>query len=458
LENIYPGYIGVSHSAKDITYLVNTLKAKDVYIYSCYAVNMVSDLIKEFINTPTECTFHIMGVKGESLASISASLIIKEILTHNPFSIEDEVIELRDNIPEQYIFLKFSKGNYCVYEIKVPTSPMDIINSSLFSSLATTKKNSVHNQLVVHRSFIIEDNLLHKIQRALIQRKNYTVRYLSSLMAIHLYNGLKISAHACLKAGANVNYVYSNRVTLIAYFLDNEDSPVEPIQKLIEWGYNVLLPVGGDTLLISATKTGNLEFVKLLISYGVNPNMYNMRGETPMSVSINKKYYDIVLYLLDLTKILDHNLLFVIASIGSIEGLKKLVVLGEDPKRVDIKGNNILHIASDEGNYDFISYCIKGCGVNINEINKDGCSPIVNAILSVEDDPVIVETVKTLIELGAQLNITDYPLIYTAINRGNYDIIAMLITAGVSIHPDRHISAKEYCIREDKSHLLPLFE
>src|SRR5690606_34352552 len=90
----------------------------------------------------------------------------------------------------------------------------------------------------------------------------------------------------------------------------------------------------------------------------------------------------------------------------------------------------LLHVAAYEGNPEIIEYLVSN-GMDINKIVED-YSPINLAVLNNQKENVI-----KLIELGADLH-SDNPIhnpLFTAINKGNYEIAQILINAGIDLSP-----------------------
>jgi len=75
---------------------------------------------------------------------------------------------------------------------------------------------------------------------------------------------------------------------------------VDAARQLLEAGANPNAVVNGNTPLMLASKTGNLEIVKLLFSHkaSVDNNALNSERRTPLMVAINSNNADVVSYLL----------------------------------------------------------------------------------------------------------------------------------------------------------------
>lgn len=88
---------------------------------------------------------------------------------------------------------------------------------------------------------------------------------------------------ALIRAGANVNLMDEHRNTALT--LASADKPMAA-RELVAAGADVnAVPSGGTTALLWAAARGHVNLVRDLLAAGANPNVVNIRKETPFSVA-----------------------------------------------------------------------------------------------------------------------------------------------------------------------------
>ena len=121
-------------------------------------------------------------------------------------------------------------------------------------------------------------------------------------------------------------------------------------------------------------RTGLLSLRKLL-SCGVNSNIVDKDGRPPLLWA---------------------------ASSGSTDAILALVNRGADITGSDTGGLTALHCAACRGHNDCVVDLITLCGADIHQADASGCTPLFFAITLGH-----TKTAKTLLELGAEHNVTD---------------------------------------------------
>lgn len=61
---------------------------------------------------------------------------------------------------------------------------------------------------------------------------------------------------------------------------------------------------------------------------------------------------------------------------GNLENVKALVSYGANPNALDHYGNSVLHFAVEVGCYEIVKYLIVDCKVRAELVNKDGDTPL----------------------------------------------------------------------------------
>ena len=116
----------------------------------------------------------------------------------------------------------------------------------------------------------------------------------------------------------------------------------------------------------------------------------------------------------------------------ALEVFKFLKSKGLSPNLKDKFEQTCLYYTCREGKNLSSKYLVEVCGLNANEIDIYGQTPI---YYSVRDHKL--ETVKVMIDLGANINIEDkygQTCLFYAIRVGHYDIVELLIEKGANVN------------------------
>lgn len=142
-----------------------------------------------------------------------------------------------------------------------------------------------------------------------------------------------------------------------------------------------------ETPLHVAVIQNQPQTVKMLLSFGANPNTATSDGDTPLHLAITNSYEDCITELLNKSNYLrysytlDYNLtnyegwtpLHRAAREKNLSAVKKLVEAGVDVNKPDTKyGRTALHIAVEEGRLDIAQYLLENTKIDVNAANFDG--------------------------------------------------------------------------------------
>lgn len=182
-----------------------------------------------------------------------------------------------------------------------------------------------------------------------------------------------------------------------------------------------LIQKGASITFLSLERTaytGHLSTLKYLIKCGGEPTTQ------VMIMAINGHHDDIIYYLLEISDDYDYNELLCIASFqGNLKFVKYLI----EEKNVDISHNNYtaMCIAADNNQIDVIKYFLE-CGANVEADNY--------YMLRTACNEGYFELVKYLIKLGSDIHIlNDYPLLCAAY-KNHENIARYLLEHGANIH------------------------
>ena len=132
----------------------------------------------------------------------------------------------------------------------------------------------------------------------------------------------------------------------------------------------------------------------------------------------------------------DQNAFFMAALIKddsqALEVFKYLKAKGVNPNLKDKLEQTCLYYTCREGKNLCCKYLVNECGLNVNEIDFYGQTPI---YYCVRDNKI--ETVKLMIELGTNINIEDkfgQNCLFYAIREGHVDIVELLVEKGANVN------------------------
>ncbi|WP_375603618.1 ankyrin repeat domain-containing protein [Wolbachia endosymbiont of Anurida maritima] len=184
-----------------------------------------------------------------------------------------------------------------------------------------------------------------------------------------------------------------------------EEGNLEAVKHLIEKGADLNAPdKHGWTPLYYAVYSGNIDVVRFLIDQGADYNITDNEG-TPVYYAFQYGHVRIVKYFVE-EKSIDPmapineygSTLFGQAVVGGdLDTIKYLM----SRKDVTYDGNDLLEIAILNGHLDVVKYLVEEKGVDVNFVEKNGWTPLLDAV---ERDNV--EVVEYLIEKGAYVNAT----------------------------------------------------
>ena len=184
--------------------------------------------------------------------------------------------------------------------------------------------------------------------------------------------------------------------------------------------------------IIAAATEGNLEKVAGLISNDSQVvNIKDSNGRTPLHWAARGVHFEVVKYLVEngaeINARDNNNItpIFSITSRNHAEALKYLIDRGADINVVDNQKAGPLHYAAEGGLNEMIKILIDN-NAELELENSRGRTPLIVAAR----ENASLETIKILIEYGANINAKDYSLdtpLSLAAWRGNEDIVNYLI-------------------------------
>lgn len=142
----------------------------------------------------------------------------------------------------------------------------------------------------------------------------------------------------------------------------------------------------GETPLLLAASRGSKEVVAYWLAKSNDVNIENRKGQNALALAVagNNKI-EVLDLLIDKGAKVDNNLPYLLTSSfrGNLKDYKKKLEYLES-KGVSPKGQALLHIAIEKGEFDLLKYLLDK-GLNINQTNTDGYTPLHFAAMNSKD-------------------------------------------------------------------------
>jgi ankyrin repeat protein len=225
---------------------------------------------------------------------------------------------------------------------------------------------------------------------------------------------------------------------------------IKMLKELISKGVS-LNPQGkllaGQTPLIWAVNAKNFEIIKVLITNGADVNGKNVVGSTALIYSTRVGDPEIVKYLVDKgakVNIKDSLLVSPLMNTVSVENeteevsakeleiVKFLIEKGANINELNKDGESVLVYAIMQGNFELVKFLVeKGADIHLKNVNET--SIFMNAAYFHN-----LEIVKYLVDKGANIKDKDgngaTALMYTIIGGGNLPLVKYLVEIGVDVN------------------------
>ncbi|XP_067660836.1 ankyrin repeat domain-containing protein 50-like [Haliotis asinina] len=260
---------------------------------------------------------------------------------------------------------------------------------------------------------------------------------------------VEVMKHVLSKNMLDIN----GRVTCgkTAVMMAAENRHKEMVEFLVDQGADVSLVDGtGDNILHCACRGGNAEVVKyILLQEKVDINSLGHHQKTPLMIAGERGHTEVLQLFLHraccdgradvvkellLLNLVDINRrgrqrmtsVMLAAKHGHIEVVELLIKYGADLTLKDEKSNNILHIASDGGQFDVMKYVLSLNSVNVNIRGRGGRRPVMIAA-----EKGYKEMVELLVRHKANLLLGDRRgdnTLHRACNGGHFDVVKYILS------------------------------
>jgi len=166
--------------------------------------------------------------------------------------------------------------------------------------------------------------------------------------------------------------------------------------------------------------------VDYCISNKIDLNINDVDGETPLTLSYKKNYYNIFRYLVEYLDINrpDSNgntVLYYAIGKNDVDTINEIISVGGDVNFINVKGDSTLDYALNTSNSSVVRELIEKGDMMLNQKNNQGQTPLITIINSNRFSDYEKESItRLLITFGANIHMTDKegntPLIYAIIN------------------------------------------
>lgn len=241
----------------------------------------------------------------------------------------------------------------------------------------------------------------------------------------------------------DINSVNSKGDTLlvVAATLGNQSA----VEELVLAGADVNKPNAftKDTALIRALYNGYPDIAKRLVYSGATLNVVNNYGHSPLFIALEKKYPELIdLFLISGVRLgLNNEYLFRSAGTKNHLGVLTMLKGGIDPNIKNEKGNTPLIISASLGDLPSVKTLL-AYRADLNAANNDGNTPLIYAARY--NHPKVIkellrpQTMQPPVDLNYQ-NKNGETALYWAASKGYTEVVKRLLAAGA----DPTISAKD---------------
>ncbi|KZE83627.1 hypothetical protein AV926_04395 [Myroides marinus] len=168
-----------------------------------------------------------------------------------------------------------------------------------------------------------------------------------------------------------------------------------------------------EDVLFDAIKKNDLTAVKQLVERGVNLEIQNVKGETPLMYAVYLKYNSIAKALIEAganvnaqDKILNSPFLYAGAE-GNLEIVQLALKHGADFTVFNRYNGSALIPAAEKGHIDVVKLLVNYPGYPINHVNRLGWTALMEAIVLSDGGLLHTNIVDELIKGGVNVNIPD---------------------------------------------------
>lgn len=148
-----------------------------------------------------------------------------------------------------------------------------------------------------------------------------------------------------------------------------------------------------------ACESGDINWLKELLASGIDKNIKNDEGNTPIISAIREKEYEIIDYLITINVDIDGKTLVEAIYTDELKLIREIINQGADINYSSKNGWNVLIHFVVNANYSLLEWFLNNYRPNINYVDYEGLTAIFHA-----SGLGYKEMTKLLIEKGANLS------------------------------------------------------
>jgi len=299
----------------------------------------------------------------------------------------------------------------------------------------------------------------------------------ATALFIAVERGSSETVKALLQAGSDINAI--NQMGRTPLMLTTDLGNLGPLLTLIEAGAKVDAKTTldfpnfakGSTVLMGAASEGNLQVVKVLLLAGAKADARNVDGKTAYKYASEKGHTEIARILQDpqqakllAKQALEKELINILESEDK-ELFKGLIGLGLNPNMLDDEENFVLVKAVENGSLDTIKTLVEaGADVNVRD-TVYRASPLMIAAQKGR-----VDIVKFLIQSGAEVDVkaagnrkgegAGWTALMAAAMEGHTEVVSHLLSSGAdpAVVNESGNTALDIAIKEGEMEVVRLLE
>ena len=239
------------------------------------------------------------------------------------------------------------------------------------------------------------------------------------IVELLLANGANANAKDQWPGLTPLHYAVENRFTEIAKLLLSGGADVDARRDY----------PAGDTSLHTAVKAGAKDLAKLLIDSGADVNAKNNGAQTPLDIALSRNHRGIVEVLVKVASVAS---IHVAAQMGNIDKVKALLDQGIDVDIKDKAGMTPLLLAISNKHNEVAKFLIER-GADVNAGNRQGIVPLYRALWN-QDLEMVKLLLANGANVNAQHAQTGYTPLHWAAMMDNKEIVELVLAAGGNVN------------------------
>jgi ankyrin repeat protein/CHAT domain-containing protein len=378
----------------------------------------------------------------------------------SPFSImlEQKNYELMKLLIDKGYDVNFRRS-YSSYYSRSPLSyavsrgDMQAVELLLSAGANPNLQSSYSNTSPLHTAVDMEDISMIELLLKHGASPDIGNKFTEYPLIVAVEEGFDSILYLLLETPLNINVQSKDGWTALHYAA--RDNNTDYLQLLLEKGANTqMLAETSDneyTPLMLAVYNENIEAIKILVKYGADPNFYNSKGESSLSLARSDGLQSILKIFLEPEKaIADFELLEAVMK-GDTDLLKESIERDANVQQLNKDLQTLLHLAANKNHADVLKLLVLHSDKLIDAQDHDG-----NTALHLAVDKSHKAAMDVLLAAKAEINLLnnqgESPL-FIAIENYKPEIIALLVQKGADIRMENQEGRSAMELAREKGYL-----